>query len=131
MRVHPKCRALCFEQHPERAERIKRNALKHGVDQLRVICGTAPDILQGHDAPDAIFVGGGLSDDVLHTLQDLCPGVRLVANAVTLESETTLQRWHAAQGGALIRLDFSRAVPLGARTGWKAAFPIVQWSGVL
>ncbi|MEU8577983.1 precorrin-6y C5,15-methyltransferase (decarboxylating) subunit CbiE [Streptomyces asoensis] len=38
--------------------RIRANAVAHGVD-VHVVHGGAPDALDGLDAPDAVFVGGG------------------------------------------------------------------------
>ncbi|MCB1396804.1 MAG: cobalamin biosynthesis bifunctional protein CbiET, partial [Rhodobacteraceae bacterium] len=55
-------------------------------------------------------------------------GTRIVANAVTLESEALLAGWQAARGGDLLRIELAEAAPLGRRRGWKAAYPIVQWS---
>ena len=60
----------------------------------------------------------------------LRPGGRLVANAVTLEMEALLLARHAALGGDLIRLQVSRAAPVGTMTGWRPAMPVTQWSWV-
>ncbi|GAA2506592.1 precorrin-6y C5,15-methyltransferase (decarboxylating) subunit CbiE [Streptomyces longisporus] len=46
------------EKTPDGVERIRANAGAHGVD-VHVVHGTAPDALDGLDAPDAVFVGGG------------------------------------------------------------------------
>ena len=51
--------------------------------------------------------------------------------SLTLETEAMLTAWHARKGGDLLRVGIARAAPLGAKTGWKAAYPVVQWSGVL
>ncbi len=78
-----------------------------------------------------MFVGGGVSDNLLRTLwDDLQPGCRLVCNAVTLESEALLADWHARAGGSLLRIELAEAAALGRRRGWKSAYPIVQWSAV-
>ena len=58
-------------------------------------------------------------------------GTRLVANAVTLESEALLARWHGQTGGSLLRIELADAAPLGSRHGWRARYPVVQWSAVL
>jgi len=129
--AHPANRALAFEVDPVRAARARANAMALGVDRLEVIEGHAPAVLMGHTAPDAVFIGGGLSPDLLDTLwRQLSPGTRLVANAVTLESEALLALWHADRGGQLLRIALSEAAPLGTRRGWHASYPIVQWSVV-
>lgn len=127
--AHPTTQALAFEADPIRAERARANALTLGVDRLGVIDARAPEGLGGHPAPDAVFIGGGLCDALLDWLWTrLAPGTRIVANAVTLESEALLATWHRAKGGELLRIELSDAAPLGPRRGWRAHYPIVQWS---
>jgi precorrin-6Y C5,15-methyltransferase (decarboxylating) len=128
----PANRATAFEADPRRAARVRSNAAALGVDRLRVIEGRAPDALAGHSPPDAIFVGGGLSDALLRWLREhLHAGTRLVANAVTLESETLLGQWQRDTGGELLRIELADAAPLGTRRAWRAHYPIVQWRGTL
>ena len=68
--------------------------------------GRAPEALADLDAPDAVFIGGGLSDPGLidRCWDALRPGGRLVANAVTLEGEQVLLARASAHGGELTRL---------------------------
>lgn len=124
---HPACRATGFEADPQRADRARRNAAALGCDRLRVIAGSAPaSLAEAREVPDAIFIGGGLSEELLAALLPL--KARLVAHAVTLESEALLLAAHARLGGSLLRIDLAEAAPLGRRRGWKAAYPIVQWT---
>lgn len=126
---HPANEALAIEPRADRIALIRSNAAALGADRLHVVEGKAPDVLDGLPIPDAVFVGGGLSEALLdHLFATLPPGTRLVANAVTLESEALVLRWQAARGGSLLRIDLREAAPLGPRTGWKAAWPVVQWS---
>lgn len=128
---HPSNSATGFEVDPERAERARANALALGADRLSIRVGRAPAVLAGQPLPDAVFIGGGLTRDLLDWLwQHLAPGTRVVANAVTLESEALLAQWHAVQGGSLLRVELAEAAPLGSRRGWKSAYPVVQWSGL-
>lgn len=126
--AHPRMRAIGFEMDAVRAARARENAHALGVDRLAVIEGRVPDVLQGQPLPDAVFIGGGVTDAVLARLWEMLPqGVRVVANAVTLESEALLMQWHARAGGDLMRLEVLQAAPLGTKRGWRAAYPIVQW----
>ncbi|WP_417328765.1 precorrin-6y C5,15-methyltransferase (decarboxylating) subunit CbiE [Halomonas cupida] len=126
--AHPDNRALAFERHAERATRARRNASQLGVDWLEVVEGPVPDVLADQSPPDAVFIGGGLSAALLETLwRQLPEGVRLVANAVTLESEALLGEWQQRVGGELVRLELATVAPIGTRRGWKSAWPIVQW----
>ncbi|SDM86424.1 precorrin-6Y C5,15-methyltransferase (decarboxylating) [Methylobacterium phyllostachyos] len=127
---HPSLRATAIEARPERAERIRRNAEALGAPDLTVVTGAAPDALVGLPEPDAVFIGGGVSEPgVLPTaLEALRPGGHCVANAVTLEGEATLLAAFAAQGGSLRRFSVDRASPVGGLHGWRPAMPVTQWA---
>ncbi|CAN5437240.1 bifunctional cobalt-precorrin-7 (C(5))-methyltransferase/cobalt-precorrin-6B (C(15))-methyltransferase [soil metagenome] len=127
--AHPHCKAIAIEADAARAARLRANADRLGVDRLRLITGRAPDALAGLAAPQAVFIGGGLGDELLaHLWRTLPAGCRVVAHAVTLESEALLTAWQARAGGSLLRIELAEAAPLGTRRGWRAAYPIVQWS---
>lgn len=129
---HPSTTAITIEPRPDRAARIRRNADQLGVDRLQVITGLAPDCLTELPPPNAVFIGGGLSEVLLVWLHSHLPvGTRLVANAVTLESEALLAQWQARIGGELLRIELAQAGPLGSKRGWKSRHPVVQWSVVL
>jgi precorrin-6B C5,15-methyltransferase / cobalt-precorrin-6B C5,C15-methyltransferase len=121
-------RAVAIERDPERCARIERNAQRLGTPELVVAHGSAPAVLDGLPSPDAIFVGGGLSEPSLveRCWQALPPGGRLVANAVTVAGEQTLLAWRAEVGGELVRLMVARAEPVGRFDGWRAAMPVTQ-----
>ena len=71
------------------------------------------------------------TDGLIETAwQTLRPGGRLVANAVTLEGEQVLAGAHTAFGGNLSRIAVAHAKPVGARTGWRQAMTVTQWSAV-
>jgi len=129
MRADPRARAVAVEARADRAERIRRNATALGVPGIDIVSGAAPAALAGLPAPDAVFLGGGLTaDGVLETCwQSLVPGGRLVAHAVTVESEARLHAWQRAVGGQLVKLALSYAGPLGGFTTWRPALPITQW----
>jgi precorrin-6Y C5,15-methyltransferase (decarboxylating) len=93
--------------------------------------GTAPDALNGLEAPHAVFIGGGLNASLFDGLWPLLsPGTRLVAHAVTLETEALLSELHQRHGGELMRAEFAHADSLGRYRSWKAERPVVQWSVV-
>lgn len=130
MRTHRACRAIAIESSAERAGRIARNAAALGVPKLKVVEGRAPGALAGLPAPDVVFIGGGLTRAgvVDAALAALPTGGRLVANAVTLESEAVLAACHAELGGELTRIAVNRAAPVGGFTGWRAMMPVTIWS---
>lgn len=128
MLCDPSLRAIAIERDETRATRIRANATELGVDGLDVVQASAVEAIKNLPRPDAVFVGGGLSQDLLDQLFETCPGSRLVINAVTLESEALVVAAQAKHGGDLLRIELSSTQPLGPKRGWKSAYPIVQWS---
>lgn len=130
MLADPANRAIAIERDPARVARIRRNALSLGVPGLQIVEGTAPDILHGLPQPDAIFVGGGATNDgVLDAAWSaLAPRGQLVVNAVTIETQAELTRRFTALGGELLSFNFARADRIGGFHGWRAAMPVVQWT---
>jgi precorrin-6Y C5,15-methyltransferase (decarboxylating) len=120
---------VAIEPHLTRLRYVADNAAALGTPNLRIMAGEAPAALRELPPPDAVFIGGGLTtDELLDTCwQALCPGGRLVANAVTIESEQTPLQWHHQWGGALTRIAIQRAEPIGKFLGWKAIVPVTQW----
>lgn len=128
-RLDPASRAIAIEARADRAERIARNAQALGAPQVEIVRARAPAAFAGLPRPDAVFVGGGLAEPgVLDgALAALAPGGRLVANAVTLEGEAELLARRAAHGGALTRVAFAEAAPLGGFETWRPSIPATQW----
>lgn len=130
MRAHPSCRAIAIEADAGRQAIIRANSLALGVPGLTLVAGAAPSALAGLETPDAIFIGGGVTEP---GLLDLCwaalkPGGRLVANAVTVQSEMLLVAWQEKIGGDLTRISVSHAKPLGDFDAWRAALPVTAFA---
>jgi precorrin-6Y C5,15-methyltransferase (decarboxylating) len=126
MRAHPSCRALAIEADEGRQLLIEHNRDALGVPGLQLIRGSAPQALVGLERPDAVFIGGGVTRE---GVLDACwaalkPGGRLIANAVTLQSEMTLMAWREQRGGELTRIHIAQAQPLGDFDTWRQALPI-------
>ena len=124
--------ATAIEARADRVANIRANIQGFGIShRMTVIEGSAPAALVGLAPPDAVFIGGGGNEALLGALWALLPkGVRLVANAVTLETESLLVAWQAQKGGHLMRIELAEAGPLGRMRGWVAGRPVVQWSVV-
>ncbi|MDG0988223.1 MAG: precorrin-6y C5,15-methyltransferase (decarboxylating) subunit CbiE [Yoonia sp.] len=129
MRAARYARAIGIEPRADRRAMAGANALALGAPKLELVEGSVPEALDGLTPPDAIFIGGGLSHDTFNAAwAALRPLGRLVANAVTLESEAVLMDLHARHGGDLVRLSVCRAEPVGRLTGWRPSMPVTQWS---
>ena len=129
MRSARYARAIGIEPRADRRAMAAANALALGAPKLEIIDGQAPAALTGLPAPDAIFIGGGLTPEVFAAAWSaLRPLGRLVANAVTLESEAELIALHKSHGGQLVKIAVNRAEPVGRLTGWRPLMPVTQWS---
>ncbi len=124
-------RAVAIERNPDRCALIAANAAALGAPQLKINEAPAPAAFDGLEAPDAVFIGGGLSGAGLIEAcwQALEPGGRLVANAVTAEGEQALMAWHGRQGGDLLRIAVTRSEPIGGYRGWRPLMPVTQYAG--
>ncbi|MCA1359784.1 precorrin-6y C5,15-methyltransferase (decarboxylating) subunit CbiE [Bradyrhizobium sp. IC3069] len=124
--------ASAVEAREDRAANIRKNAAAFGLaHRITVVTGRAPEALAGLEAADAVFIGGGLDEVLFDAIWPrFSPGARLVAHAVTLETEALLGELHRRHGGELMRAEISHAAPLGRYRSWEAARPVVQWSVV-
>lgn len=122
------CTAVAFERDERRRDNIEFNAAHFGagID----VRADAPAAFDGLDPPSAIFIGGGLTQPGLldACLDNLPTGGRLVANAVTAESEAALAQAYSRLGGYLNRFQHYRGEPLGGFTGWRPQMPVTQWA---
>jgi precorrin-6Y C5,15-methyltransferase (decarboxylating) len=121
------CRAVAFERDEARRKRITENAVASGA---RVeVHFDAPEAFDFVPPPAVIFIGGGLTTPGLleACVERLPVGGRLVANAVTVESEAVLAEWYSRLGGELRRFQHYRGEPVGGLTGWRPAMPVTQW----
>ena len=129
MRAARYARAIGIEPRADRRAMAAENALALGTPRLELVDGTVPQALENLEAPDAVFIGGGLSPQTFEAVWSaLRPLGRLVANAVTLESESQLIALHKSHGGDLVRLQTHRAESIGGFTGWRPSMPVTQWS---
>lgn len=121
--------AIGLEPKPERRAMAARNAARLGAPRLELRPDQAPEALADLPQPDAIFIGGGLSPQTIAAcITALNRHGRLVANAVTLESEALLIAAQAQHGGTLTRLSVARSKPVGPFRGWQPMMPVTQWS---
>jgi precorrin-6Y C5,15-methyltransferase (decarboxylating) len=122
--------AIAIEARNDRAANIRKNAAAFGLtNRIAVVEGAAPGVLGDLEPPQAVFIGGGLDLAMFDGLWPLLEsGARLVAHAVTLETDALLSELHGLYGGELMRLEIAHAGKLGRYRSWEAERPVVQWS---
>ncbi|MGR3780314.1 MAG: precorrin-6Y C5,15-methyltransferase (decarboxylating) subunit CbiT, partial [Albimonas sp.] len=131
MRAARGAKAVGLEPRADRRAMAAANAQALGAPGLVLHDARAPEGLAGLPAPDAVFLGGGLSEGSAEAAWwALSPGGRLVANAVTLESEALLVRLASRFGGELARIRVERASPVGkgGPLAWRPGMSVTQWS---
>lgn len=121
--------AVAVERQAERAHRITENASAFGLsDRLDVVITSAEEAIVSLPRPDAVFFGGGIDLPVIERARAaLRPGGRLVAHAVTIETERALFDAVARWGGELTRIAVEHAEPIGGFTGFKPARTVTCW----
>lgn len=128
MRTARDALAIGIEPNESRRAAARRNAERLGAPRLKLVAGRAPEVFPELPDPDAVFIGGGLSHETAClAIERVKPFGRVVAHAVTLESEGQLARMHQEYGGELTRISVNRARPMGALRGWDALMPVTQW----
>lgn len=132
MRAARGAQAIAIECDSERVKLIQENCRNLGVEKLQICEGCAPDVFNDLAQPDAVFLGGGVTvDDVFENAwRALRSNGRLVANAVTLESEARLIELHSQFGGELVRISVQSAGAIGKFRAWRPAMTVTQWSAV-
>ena len=117
-----------MEFKSSRVEQIKLNATKLGLNNLIVYEDKIENILEKLSKPDVVFIGGGLTVNLLKDVWNIIPkNTRLVINSVTLETGSILINAHKKYGGELYKFDVSKVGNLGKKRAWSQSYPIIQW----
>ena len=108
---------------------IADNAAALGAPALQSVPGELPDTLHGQPQPQAIFIGGGVSNPAIFEAcwPALQAGGRMVANAVTLEGEHAVIDLHQRFGGELVRMDVSHVTQVGDLRAMRPRMAVMQW----
>lgn len=123
----PKGRVYAIERNETALALIAANRASFGLENLEVICGTAPEACAGLPAPTHVFLGGtaGNLHAILQTALEKNPQVRIVAAAVTLESAAALTACMAEFSKAeCVQVQVSRAKPAGPYHLMQAQNPV-------
>jgi precorrin-6Y C5,15-methyltransferase (decarboxylating) len=82
-----------IEKKEEACSLIEQNAEKFGLSNIQIIRGTAPAALEELEAPTHAFIGGSSGEmrEILTALKNKAGSVRVVINAVSLETISEIQ----------------------------------------
>lgn len=84
----PDIQVYAIEKKEEAVSLIQKNKQKFAADNVEIIHGMAPDVLEELPAPTHVFIGGsaGNTEEIIRVVQEKNPNVRIVMNTVTLNS---------------------------------------------
>ena len=127
-------RIIAVEQHTERVNRIRQNALKFGVYNHETIQSTLPQGLDQLRSPDRIFIGGGgkwLADIVAAAVDRLNPGGVVVVNTVLLDNITRITDLLYDRGleTDVVQVQVARGRPMPWSRRLEALNPVFVISG--
>lgn len=87
----PYGKVYAIEKKPQAVELLKKNRLKFAAENMKIINGTAPEVLETiEDVPTHAFIGGssGNMRAILNALLACNPSIRIVINCIALETAT-------------------------------------------
>ncbi|MCJ2543298.1 precorrin-6y C5,15-methyltransferase (decarboxylating) subunit CbiE [Thermostichus vulcanus] len=114
---------------------IERNIERFGLENVQVIAGAAPEVLESLPDPDRVLLGGGgkAMGSLLPLLQArLRPQGVLVANFATLETCSETLQWLRSQGWQVRveHIQISRSIPLAEGTRFAPLNPVYLLQGI-
>lgn len=129
-----KGRVFAVECREDAADLIGRNARKFALQNLTVVRGFAPEALESLPAPTHVFVGGSSGNlrPIVEAALARNPAVRVVVNAVALESVGELARLADELGfddAQIVQLTVARSRKAGRYSLMNGLNPI--WIGAM
>ena len=110
-----------IEREKDALELIRANVQKfHGSwEDIHIVEGEAPQAFKGLPVPTHAFIGGsgGKMKEIIGNLLDLNPSVRIVANAITLETVSeilTCMKEYGFEDGEILQIQASPVKQLGS-----------------
>lgn len=126
-------RVYAIEQNAEALELIKRNCRAFHLGNVSLLPGSAPAALSGLPRLDAAFIGGtgGKLAAIIDALIKNNPGIRIVINAIALETVNAAVSAFQQHGmePEIVSLSVSRAKRAGALHMMLAQNPVFIISG--
>lgn len=126
-------KVFAIETNPKAVELIKRNCEKFGAKNIEIIEGFAPEAFSELPVPTHAFVGGtkGNLKPILESLYKKNPSMRIVMNAVSLESISEMTRAineFSITDDEVVQLNISKANKIGSYHLMQANNPVFIFS---
>ncbi len=93
-RAVPEGQVYAIEKNPEAVELLKSNRKKLKASNVTIVPGAAPEVLENLPAPTHAFLGGtgGNLAEIVTLLFQKNPQIRIVINAISIETVSALQQ---------------------------------------
>lgn len=127
--MSPDIEVFALEQKPEAVELIEKNKEKFHLDNITVLKTKAPEGLMDLKMATHAFIGGsgGNMKEIIETLYQINPGMRIVINAVSIETLCEIKEIILAYpvcDTEFVQLQVSRVKELGNYHMMQAENPI-------
>lgn len=127
--MSPDIEVFALEQKPEAVELIEKNKEKFHLDNITVIKTKAPEGLMDLKMATHAFIGGsgGNMKEIIETLYQINPGMRIVINAVSIETLCEIKELLSSYpvcDTEFVQLQVSRVKELGNYHMMQAENPI-------
>ena len=118
-----------IEQKEEAFALIEENKKKSGLENIKVIRGAAPEAMQDLPVPTHAFIGGsgGKLKEILNVLYQKNPKMRVVINAISLETISELNmilEEYPVQNEEIIQIQVNRTKKAGKYHLMQAENPV-------
>ena len=128
-RLSPKIKVYSVEKKKEACDLIRKNADKFMLSNIEVVEGIAPGALYALPAPDKVFIGGSSGNlrDIFERLRSFEKKIRVVANAVTIETIAALNEFikdYEIKDADIALVQVSKAKSLGQYSLMEAENPV-------
>lgn len=102
----PDGKVFAIEKEADGIELIKENKQKFSVTNLEMLQGNAKDMISDLPTPDKAFIGGsgGALIEILDSLYCKNPNIRIVINAITLETLCAITNYYKNRNEYLFEL---------------------------
>lgn len=107
-----------IEKKPEACKLIEQNQYRLGACNLQIIAGEAPEVLADLPTPTHAFIGGssGKLEEILNVLWEKNPEIRVVLNAISLETlaeVTSLLKKYEFAKKEILQVTIAKAKEIG------------------
>ncbi|MFN3396873.1 MAG: precorrin-6Y C5,15-methyltransferase (decarboxylating) subunit CbiT, partial [Thermodesulfovibrionales bacterium] len=133
-RMCSQMKVYAVERNEEQINHIIENKRRFNISNMEIICGEAPDILEGLPLPDRIFIGGsgGRLGDIIHAIDCKIASGIIVLTATTLETLNMAIALFKEKGYYIdvLEISISRFKPIGKGHHLSSQNPVFIVTGM-